>query len=116
MANVTDQGAPMDRDLVFAAIGSERAYQIKRWGVRQEGRSFREIPKSVNDFLVYMQHYMTEAVKAATTQAGALPTLEAIRKVTALGVSCFEQHGVPFREKPDVINARDGLPAGPTPS
>lgn len=115
MTNMNDHGTSMDRDLVFAAVGSERAYQVKRWGVRQADGTFKEVPKSITDFIVYMQHYMTETTKAATTRAGADSALVMLRKVVALGVACFEQHGVPFREESDVINARDHKSAGPTP-
>ena len=116
VAGMNEIGTPTDRDLVFAAIGSERAYQIKRWGDRQQDGSFKEVPKSVCDFITYMQHYMNEATKAATTEAGPYPALEVLRKVTALGVACFEQHGIRSREEPDVINARDQLSAGPSPT
>jgi len=116
MTSVADQGTPTDRDPVLAAIGSERVYQIKRWGVRQQDGSFEEAPKSIGEFITYMQYYMNEATKAATTKAGPYPALEMLRKVTALGVACFEQHGVQFREESDVINARDGLSAGPSPT
>ncbi len=114
MSGTADHSIPEKRDLIFAAIESERAYQVKRWGVRQSDGSFEEVPKSVGEFITYMQHYMSEATKAATTETGAFPTLEQLRKVVALGVACFEQHGIRFREEPDVINARDMLSAGPT--
>lgn len=113
MVSVADQGTPTDRDRVFAAIVHERAYQVKRWGVRQPDGSFEEAPKSICDFITYMQHYMNEATKAATTAAEAYSTLEMLRKVTALGVACFEQHGIRFRWESDIINARDGCSAGP---
>lgn len=109
---------PMTREQVFAAIESERAYQIKRWGVRQQNGSFEEVPKSVGEFITYMQHYMAKATRAITTEAEVFSAMEQLRKVVTLGVACCEQHGIRFREgweESDVTNARDDASVGPSP-
>lgn len=96
---------------VFEAINSERVYQKKRWGLRyetSEGDEFRELDKTVGEFLVYMQDYLTEAFHDASRNDGEEKTLESLRKVVTLGVACLEQHGVKKRPDSPVINGRDG--------
>ena len=102
----------MNIDMVFDAIASERAYQVRRWGLRQWNGVFEEKKHSVGEFLVYIQDYLTEAFHAASREDGDDNTLESLRKVVAIGVACFEQHGVPMRD-PNLpcINGRDGQPA-----
>lgn len=88
------------RIAAFEAIESERAYQNKRWSVTP-GYPTGHNPHSVTEWLVYMQHYAAEGLKAVTlasepetNRAG----LEFARKVAALGVACMEEHGAPRRE------------------
>ena len=81
---------------VYAALDSERDYQEMRVK-RDQGAGFH----STEEFLLYMDYYLTETKKIATTTWGpeAKPAiLEFIRKVTALGVACMEQHGAPQRK------------------
>lgn len=105
----------MDRLAVFSAINSEREYQKLAWGSRSctcTGNKLEETPKSIGEFLVYMQHHLNKAVAFAATQPRDEKCLDAMREVVALGVACFEQHGVPPREcNYPVINKRDGQPA-----
>jgi len=80
----------------FEAILSEREYQDMRQE-RDAGQTFH----SVEDFLLFMQHYMTKTIAVASETWGpdAKPkTLDMMRKVVALGVACMEQHGAPRRE------------------
>jgi hypothetical protein len=77
---------------VYAAIDSERDYQEQKW----PGNFHSPV-----EFLVYMQDYLTEAMRVASRQPDevAIPrVLESIRKITAMGVACMEQHGAPKRE------------------
>lgn len=105
----------MKRITVYAALETERQYQIKRWGVRQADGSFREVPHSVEDFVLYMEDYLHEA----RHQLSRLPepeardvALDTLRKVVTMGIACFEQHGVQRRDpNVPVINGRDGQPA-----
>jgi hypothetical protein len=83
---------------VYAALDSERDYQDMR-KVRDSGQEFH----SVEEFLLYMKVYLDEtiAISAHTWGPDAVPkTLEHLRKVTALGVACMEQHGAPHRVMP----------------
>lgn len=74
------------RTEVYAAIDSERAYQIDR---------FNDKPHELDSFLVYMQHYLTIAIGHVTN--GNPSGLDDVRKIIALGVACMEQHGAPYR-------------------
>jgi hypothetical protein len=81
---------------VYDALDTERDYQQKKFG--------GDAPRSVGDFLVYMQDYLTEAVRQATRDPSSqesntvsYATLETVRKITAIGVACMEQHGAPQR-------------------
>lgn len=84
---------------VYAAIDSERAYQTSKWNAQttdSEGRHFQ-----VEEWLVYMQDYLTEAMHQVTRnsdQVGNPMALDTIRKVAALGVAAMEELGAPKRE------------------
>lgn len=84
---------------VFDAINSERAYQRSR--AIQSGKP-DEAPHSIEEFALYMEDYLREAITQLArtwTPTGQVPAaLDTIRKVTALGVACMEQHGAPRRE------------------
>ena len=102
----------MTIDMIFDAIASERAYQARRWGQRQWNGTFQEYKRTVGEFLVYMRHYLDQAFRMATCEDADEKTLESLRKVVALGVACFEQHGVPMRNlNTPCVNGRDGQPA-----
>lgn len=82
------------RRAVYASIDSERKYQSERWGDRSH---------SVTEYILYMEHYLQEARKHASTTDLEIPihhvdVLDFIRKVTALGVVCMEENGAPHRE------------------
>lgn len=88
------------REEAYAAIDSERAYQNDKWGVTP-GETTGHNPHTVTEWLAYMQHYISEGLKAQTLthrQDGQAPGLDFARKVAALGVVCMEQHGAPRRE------------------
>jgi hypothetical protein len=97
---------------VIASLYNERAYQIRRWGVRQPNGGFREVQKPVEAFIVYMQSYLNEAVDQISHDNTDQNALETLRKVVTLGIACFEQHGVPTRDLSlPIINGRDGQDA-----
>ena len=75
----------MNRQDVYKVIDDERAYQIEKWGDDSD--------KSIKDFLFYMNDYMNRANESAR-QYGDLDTLDELRKVVALGIACFEVHGM----------------------
>lgn len=90
----------MKRAEVYAAIDSEREYQEMRIG-RDGSTASAENPHTPEEYLLYMEHYMHLAREVASTVWGPdckPQLLDVMRKVVALGVACFEAHGVPHRE------------------
>jgi hypothetical protein len=100
----------MDRDEIYDVIDGERRYQVEKWGQGGtalgcrpsrfpvfHGQDGPEHAHEVAAFITFMRHYLTLADQAATTEAGDDNALDILRKVVALGVNCFEQHGVPAR-------------------
>ena len=86
------------RAAVYDALDSERDYQDSRWNANT---TTSEGLHSVSEFVLYMEHYMHEARRLLSTQASPKAEedgLEFIRKITALGVVCMEQHGAPQRK------------------
>lgn len=84
------------REEVYAAINRERWYQANRWG-DDKPACFH----SVEEFVLYMEHYLGEARRLLSTQdheQGRLGGLDMVRKITALGVACMEQNGIVERE------------------
>jgi hypothetical protein len=79
------------RNEVYAAIDSEREYQNK-WSAN--GRSDDH---EIETWLVYMDTYLRKAKDEASKTPDKSEALNMIRKVTALGVVCMEQHGAPHR-------------------
>lgn len=100
----------MKRAEIFAAIEAERIYQVEEWGANGRrrtlpadnvfaGESGAERSRTVGEFLTYMRHTLTKADAEATEKAGDEAALNMLRKVVALGVACFEQHGCPPRQR-----------------
>lgn len=83
----------MKRIEIYKVIDEERSYQDDRWG----GDS-HDSKKSVGDFIIYMEEYISRAKKIYTTDAPVRDSLNELRKVVTLGVACFEQHRVPRRK------------------
>jgi len=82
----------MRREEVYKIIDNERNYQDRKWGVmaHDEGHG-------VNDFILYMQHYLTKSIAEATNNWSNEKSLDELRKVVALGIACMEVHGAPER-------------------
>jgi len=86
---------------VYASLDSEREYQ-EQCAVRAGTVPGTVRPHSVEEFALYMEDYLHELRhqlsrnwtpdRKPTTQM-----LDTLRKVTALGVACMEQHGAPHR-------------------
>lgn len=83
------------RSYVLDRLIEERDYQDRKWGFA---------PTSIAEFILYMEHHLTIARQIASTQKmsdseNARDALHQIRKVTALGVACMEEHGAPSRNE-----------------
>lgn len=81
-----------EREEVYAAIDGEREYQDAG-----EGNAPGDMAQTVPVFILVLERYVAKAKKAWHT-SGDDAALEVVRKVTAVGVACMEQHGAPERE------------------
>ena len=84
----------MEKDKIYSAIDGERWYQDKKWGVKKN---------QVAAWILFMEHHLGEAKKYASVEDNDDKALDSLRKVTALGVACFEEHGLPLRDITDGI-------------
>lgn len=82
----------MTREEVYQVINEERDYQDIRWGGQEHDKHH-----APHAFALFMQHYMTKAIAGFTKGDYWDEGMKELRKVVALGVACFEQHGVPRR-------------------
>lgn len=103
----------MTRSEVYKVLDGERAYQRKVWGEQGERRAgadvtgelathptddgVPEVSHSVGSWMIFIDQYLAQAKHDLTTKPGHTPALHQLRKVAALCVACFEQHGVPGR-------------------
>lgn len=83
----------IDQAAAVNAVLRERDYQDKKWGTIQER------PREVGTYLTLMRVLLTEAEQAYAKSKDDGPALNELRKVVAVGLACFEQHGVPSREQ-----------------
>lgn len=86
------------RQDAFEAIEGEREHQDQKWGTLQEH------PHEVGSWLTIMRKHLTDAETAFCGHGGDAGALEAIRKVSAVGVACMEQHGAPKRRRKESTN------------
>lgn len=79
---------------VQTAIDSELTYQNTKWG------NIDENGHSVPGWLLLMEKYL-ERAKYEWSRCGPdskeYYSIENVRKLTALGIQCMNQHGVPLR-------------------
>ena len=107
-----DRPLVYDRESLVHAIESEREYQLRRWGVRQEDGSFKEKTHTVAEFATFVRDYAEEATHQASRLSGDYEVLETLRKVMTLCVACYEQHGIVPRDLQEpFVNGHDKLPA-----
>lgn len=96
------------RSNVYAAIDTERTYQVQRW--HPPGESTGDAEHELDAWLLYILDYAQRAVREGSSQPNENPTsvLDVVRKVAGLCVACMEQHGAPRRIEP-AMWARGGL-------
>lgn len=85
----------LTREQAYRVIDTERDYQEMR-----KSRDSGAHSHSPEEFLLYMEHYLQEARRVASTVwgPGTKPaTMDVLRKVTALGVAAIEENGCPER-------------------
>lgn len=86
------------RKQVYAALDGERDYQDERWNENTTASGGRH---SVGEFIVFLDNYLHEAKAQYSRMAepeASEAALHTIRKITAIGVACMEQHGALPRE------------------
>ena len=60
---------------ILDVLVSERKYQKRRWGFRQPDGSFEESKRTVGEYMVYMQDYLTEAFHERPVRKATIPLL-----------------------------------------
>lgn len=75
----------------LVSVIEERSYQDRKWGTVQQR------PHEVGGYITIMRKLLSDAEAAWATSRGDASALDELRKVVAVGVACFEQHGVPHR-------------------
>lgn len=87
----------MTENQVIEALQTERAYQLRRWGIRQPDGSMAEASHSCFDFLAYCTDYSRQAVTQFSREASSMGALNTFRKVVGLAVAALEHAGMePF--------------------
>lgn len=90
----------MTRSGVYKVIDSERDYQDEIWNAETTTSAGQH---EVAAWLTFMRAYLREAEEAISRNPEPKATrmaMESIRKITAMGVCCMEQHGAPRRVVP----------------
>jgi hypothetical protein len=115
---------------IFKILVAERHYQQERWVENLRDPLFRyeeyadddigrlvlsegpENEHEVDAFVAYVNNYANAALKA-TSEDGPLAALHMLRKVAALCLACFEQHGCPERDTPAIDEPKAAEKAQP---
>ena len=88
------------RYLVYAAIDSEREYQVRK-AEEVSGPGTGEHRHSIEEYALYIDDYVRELktqLSRTWTADGTVPdALHTVRKIAALAVVCMEQNGAPKR-------------------
>lgn len=92
---------PNQEDVLAAVVG-ERSYQDQKWGTIQQH------PHEVGGYITLMRKLLSDAEAAWAGSRGDDDALDELRKVVAVGVACFEQHGVPSRVRKEPAMNHDG--------
>lgn len=82
----------MNRQEVYRIIDNERDYQDGIWGPQHDKHH------EVESYVLYMEDYLNKARHELSHKSGVYSGLDMLRKVVALGIACFESHGVPERK------------------
>lgn len=88
---------PDFREVVYDVLDGERVYQDYRWNSSTTASHGKH---SVAEFVLFMEDYLAQARSELSRNAepkASQMALHTLRKIVAMGVSCFEQHGVPER-------------------
>lgn len=87
----------MTFETVIAALRGEREYQDERWN---ENTTTSGGIHEVGAWLTFIRSYLRQAEEQISRGADPQASdaaLHTIRKITAMGIACMEQHGAPER-------------------
>lgn len=77
----------------WRAIDSERNYQNSKWYGSDSARPDAN-ERTIREFALYVHGYVNDLVQVASHFGETSKKLEIVRKIAALCVACFEQHGM----------------------
>lgn len=83
----------MQREEIYKILDGERDYQEDRWGGEDHNRKHE-----IASWILYMEHYLTQAREIASMNGDETLALDKIRGVVAMGIACFEIYGVSARK------------------
>lgn len=81
----------LNREEVYELINEERKYQDKVWG----GAEY-DANRTISDWLMFIRKYINDA-ENAVFNFNTEEAMDAIRKITAIGVAAMESKGCPKR-------------------
>ena len=82
----------LSRQQVYDLINEERHYQDEKWvGAPHDKEHY------VSDWLIYIRIYLTKA-ENALYELSIEDAMDAVRKITAMGVAAMEANGCPKRK------------------
>lgn len=76
------------REHIYETLNKERDYQDSIWGPDHDKTH------EVEAFVLYMEEYLNKSRKNLSGKGGVEKALDNLRKVVALGIACFESHGI----------------------
>lgn len=83
----------MKRNKIYKVIDGERDYQDKKWGGKDHDKEH-----GIIDWIEFMENILETAYQYSELDEE--KALDELRQVVALGIACFEIHGVPDRVIP----------------
>lgn len=84
---------PLKRTQVYEILDEEREYQDKKWGGKEHDEAH-----SVSDWLIFIRKHLNQA-ENAIYNSDAKSAMDAVRKITGIGVAAMEAKGSPRRKK-----------------
>jgi hypothetical protein len=84
---------PLNRKNVYKILDEERNYQDSVWGGSEHDKTH-----STSDWFIFIRKHMVEA-ENALYDSNSEKAMDAIRKITALGVAAMEAIGCPKRKE-----------------
>ena len=98
----SDLRRPTSREDVIIALKSERAYQLRRWGFRQEDGLMLEAEHDVYEWVTYIDDYLAEAkhfISRNEDRKAYDTALDCLRKCVTMAIAAFEMRDIdPYKQ------------------